>query len=85
MNISEKKIIQRLNDCLKIPAFTGGGTQSTSLYGTLKYAHDCKTALPKIRQILTLLLIGESYDGEIKEDLCELEKWIAERNENDWQ
>ena len=85
MKLAEKIILRRINNCLKIPAFSGGGTQSSSIRGIMKYAHDCNEALPKIRGIITLMCIGESYDGEIEEDLRELESWSNKRESENWQ
>ena len=85
MKVEEKNTLRRLNNCLRIPAFTGVGIQSTSIIGMAKYARDCEYVLPKVRGIVTLLCIGESYEGEIEEDLQNLESWVSKRQSEDWQ
>lgn len=85
MNKKEIQILNRIRECLTIPAFCGGGTQSTSIAGAIKFAQDCKESLPKIRMVLLTFVLGEQYDGEIEDDLKKIEDWRRKRVSEDWQ
>ena len=84
MNNTDRKKLERIYNCLKIPGFNSG-TQSVSVTGIASYANDVKYAIDKIQNILYSMGCEELYDGETEEYLKELEEWYHERKSKNWE
>jgi hypothetical protein len=83
MKQAERKILNRIYNCMRIPRYAAG-TSSVTVKGVAGYAKDCAYAVPKIQKLLYLLGCGENYDGEIEEELIELEQWFVLRKLEKW-
>ena len=81
--MAERKILNRIYNCMRIPRYAAG-TSSVTVKGVAGYAKDCAYAVPKIQKLLYLLGCGENYDGEIEEELIELEQWFVLRKLEKW-
>lgn len=86
MKLSDGKRLVRIYSCMGIPGcFSGPSfTQSMSVSGAIGYAHDCSWALPRLRMLLSVVYMGESYEGKFEEMMTEVEKWFAKRGAEGW-
>lgn len=87
MNNTDRKRLERIYKCMAIPGCFAGPsmTQSMSVEGATGYAFDATYALPKIREMLSILGMGEMYEGHFEEEMAELEAWHAKRAAEGWK
>ena len=87
MNNTDRRKLERIYNCLKIPGCNFGGvSQSASFHGVAGYAKDMYYALPKIQHLLYLVgTDGECYEGEWEEMMVELEEWLKKRTQEGWE
>lgn len=86
MNNTDRKRLERIYRCLAIPGcHAGPSSQSMSVVGATSYAYDASYALPKVRELLCIIGLGEAYEGHFEEEIIELEEWHARRKAEDWQ
>lgn len=78
MKKQEIDYLERLHDCLSVP---GWSNKQTLPSGQLQYAIECREILPRVQSLLRLIAVGESYQGEIKEELQQLENIRAKQKQ----
>lgn len=87
MNNTDRKRLKRIYNCLTIPGCFAGPsmTQSMSIEGATGYAYDTSYALPKARELLSIIGLEEMYEGRFEEKMTALEAWHAKRVVEDWK
>jgi hypothetical protein len=85
VNNTDRKQLERLYKLLKIPRFSGGATQSTSIEGLVTYALDCAHAIPMVQDILYGIGSRDPYRKNADELLDQLEEWFNKRRSENWQ
>lgn len=78
MNKREINYLKRVHDCLSLPEWS---SRQTLPVGQLHYALECREILPRVQSLLRLIAVGESYEGEIEEDLTALENIRAKQKQ----
>ncbi|MBW3636344.1 MAG: hypothetical protein KY445_07755 [Armatimonadetes bacterium] len=85
MNKTEKKIILRLENCLRIPKAISGATRTPSFESYIGFAKDMDYAVDKAKSILNDLRCGETWEGRIEEELTDFEDWHKRRTSEEWK
>lgn len=87
MNKTELKRLNRIYNCMAIPAANIGGTQSTTVASLAGYAKDAEEGIKLARRAL-LACGGMSTDEPVavqaEEAIQKLEEWFARREAARW-
>jgi hypothetical protein len=77
MNNNDRRKLERIYNCLKIPGcHCGASSQSMTVAGAAGYAADCTRAIPEVRRLIQIVALGEDYEGEFEKKISELETWF---------
>jgi hypothetical protein len=74
MKRKERKALGMIQQVLSGVRLPAGGTQSTTIAGLSGYAKDMRLVLPGIMRVISTMGGGESYSGELTDDVAYLQQ-----------
>jgi len=78
MNQKERNVLVVVSEAIGCP-FPGSGVQTSTVGGLAEYVSDMRRVVPAARHLITTLCGGESYPGELDDDVEALESEITWR------
>ena len=78
MNQKERKVLVVISEAIGCP-LPGSGAQTSTVGGMAEYVADMRRVVPAVRRVITTLGGGESYPGELADDVEALESEITWR------